>query len=298
MHHSAPQTKESTLASTRSTESDAKETHLTNKMKSFQVSFEPKPHNIKFMQKEQCYVSNPDALPINGLNYIPNFLSEAEEEQILLIIDSNPFDKFIHRHQQFYGEKYYHTTNANPIIQPVSTIEDSSCLSMEPFRWLIDKLYSYELENNLTIFGPSKDSSPTQILMNEYVGNMGISNHFDDPDAFGEVIVTISLMNPLWMNLTLPEQHTNQCQELLTSTKILLERRSLFVMRDDARYEWRHGISKSKWMFLPSGESVYRDREYRRISLTIRKVLDGRRRCTIADPFIKPKIPKKDRKKQ
>jgi hypothetical protein len=43
---------------------------------------------------------------------------------------------------------------------------------------------------------------------------------------------------------------------------------------------WRHGISKTKNIALPDGTSVYRGQEYRRLSLTIRRVLDGRRKAT------------------
>ena len=40
---------------------------------------------------------------------------------------------------------------------------------------------------------------PTQVLVNEYRNNQGIASHFEDFDSFGDIILTISLINPLYM---------------------------------------------------------------------------------------------------
>ena len=81
-----------------------------------------------------------------------------------------------------------------------------------------------------------------QILVNEYRFNMGILNHFDDSLAFGPSILTISLGEPMWMNLSLPSERRNDYLDLLKSTRVYLERRSLFVMQDESRkgMETRH----------------------------------------------------------
>lgn len=50
------------------------------------------------------HVTNPDALPIPGLVYIPDFITEAEQDELIQLIDSQPFSTAIHRRQQFYGE--------------------------------------------------------------------------------------------------------------------------------------------------------------------------------------------------
>jgi len=45
---------------------------------------------------------------------------------------------------------------------------------------------------------------PTQILVNEYLAKQGIGNHYDDPRAFGPLILGISLGSAAKLTLTLP----------------------------------------------------------------------------------------------
>ena len=124
--------------------------------------------------------------------------------------------------------------------------------------------------------------------------------HFEDEEAFGDVIATISLLQPVYMTLEKPTQHNNTCQEFYENgnTKVLLERNSLFIMSEDCRFKWRHGISKHKVVYQPTGnkdveqtqninndndinnikfEAVHRKQNYRRVSLTIRHLLSGRK---------------------
>ena len=42
--------------------------------------------------------------PIAGLMYLADFISEAEQDELIHLIDSQPFSTAIHRRQQFYGE--------------------------------------------------------------------------------------------------------------------------------------------------------------------------------------------------
>lgn len=107
----------------------------------------------------------------------------------------------------------------------------------------------------------------------------GISSHFEDTRSFGDAIMTISLLSPIYMTLKQPAVPTNQCQDIIQEHKILLRPRSCLIMSGEARYKWRHGISKAKNVCMPDGSNVYRGSDYRRLSLTIRQVLDGRRRA-------------------
>ncbi|RKP18820.1 hypothetical protein ROZALSC1DRAFT_22859, partial [Rozella allomycis CSF55] len=150
--------------------------------------------------------------------------------------------------------------------------EAPKALPLKLFDSLIEKLI------NAGFF--TKEDPPTQILVNEYSGPMGISNHYDDDKAFGDTIATISLGKPIWLNLQLPERQNNVCKSILKQTKVFLEPGSLFVMQTDARYVWRHGISNAKWIRYPDNTPVRRDDDYVRVSLTIRKLLDGRKRVT------------------
>lgn len=107
----------------------------------------------------------------------------------------------------------------------------------------------------------------------------GISSHFEDTNSFGDAIMTVSLLQPIYMTLKQPTIPTNECQDIIHEHKILLRPRSCLIMSGEARYRWRHGISKTKILHMPDGGTVYRGSDYRRLSLTIRRVLDGRKRA-------------------
>jgi alkylated DNA repair dioxygenase AlkB len=126
--------------------------------------------------------------------------------------------------------------------------------------------------------------NPQQILINEYTNNTGIRSHFEDVEAFGPVIVTISLLDPIWITLKRPLHHSNSCPSILDYTRILLPPRSCFIMQDDARYDWRHAITKAKVIPLDDkGSTRTRDSTYRRVSLTIRKLLETRKTSSHQD---------------
>ena len=116
------------------------------------------------------------------------------------------------------------------------------------------------------------------------------------------------------MSLEKPAEHTNDCDTLVDATKVLLEPRSLFVMAGCSRYEWRHGITRQSQLHIPcescdgggteavssdGGENghsfaegvgamrtVHRDGSYRRVSLTIRHLLPGRKQVASSLSFV------------
>ena len=189
----------------------------------------------------RVYVSNPEVLPISGFRYYHSFLTDKEAERIMDIIDSNPWKNAVKRRQQFYGEIYYHTIHDVPEIQPkfsCDKIGEKSAknvgLDMSPFQFLIDKFYAGDFRRRwvkmmviqrTTYLAQSKSSFPTQILVNEYVGETGISSHFEDEQAFGPVIATISLLNPIYMTLEKPVDHNNSCLRFSWSNKSVIRKK-------------------------------------------------------------------------
>lgn len=163
--------------------------------------------------------------------------------------------------------------------------------------WLVDKFYGgarvpsasgelvptdgrrivpAEAVGRASIFGSTRSAFPSQILVNEYRGNAGISTHFEDSTAFGGVIGTVSLLSPVYLTLERPLEKISPT--LLARVKVLLEPRSLLVLEGEARRDWRHGITGQRRIGLPDGSVVRRGPEFRRVSLTIRHLLAGRRR--------------------
>ena len=63
---------------------------------------------------------------VPGLEYYPDFLSPQEQEELLALIDANPWQEgVIARRQQFYGEVYYHTSFKSKVLQGCSDDENT-----------------------------------------------------------------------------------------------------------------------------------------------------------------------------
>jgi len=217
------------------------------------------PSNLIYYESES--IPAPDPVKIPGLFYYPDYISPLESDKLLEIIDGNPWIKEIRRRQQHYGFLYYHTRHNLGTLQPIDQVNDV-CLSLKSFDFLIERMI------NDCIF--PKNDPPTQCLVNEYIGNHRIASHLDDFQAFGDVIAGLSLIEPCYMTMKLVD-------EPRVYLKFLMENRSLYVMKDDARYKWKHGITAMKHYDNPkTKEKYYRGLNWRRVSLTFRKILvDG-----------------------
>lgn len=102
---------------------------------------------------------------------------------------------------------------------------------------------------------------PDRVIVNEYEPEQGIASHTDCKTCFGDTIISLSLGSPCIMNFVHPKKQLKM--------SLLLEPRSLIVLKDEARYEWTHGIAKRK-------NDNFQDRIFkrtRRVSLTFRTVI-------------------------
>jgi alkylated DNA repair dioxygenase AlkB len=211
-------------------------------------------------KKDIIYYPHCRQIDISGLDYYPNYVSQEEGKRIMEIIDSNPWIHEIRRRQQHYGFVYYHTRHNLPSIQPSEQVKvNDKRLPLESFNFLIERMIKDG------IF-PEEDP-PTQCLVNEYLGNTRIASHVDNVNAFGDVVAGLSLISPCYMTMRL---HADTSQE----TRFLMEPGSLYVLKDDARFKWQHGITQMKHFTIPNTDVViHRDEQYRRVSLTFRKIL-------------------------
>ena len=92
-----------------------------------------------------------------------------------------------------------------------------------------------------------------QVIVNEYMPGQGISQHIDDVKQFGDWIISISLGSAVNINFTKGD----------IVERVYVEGGSLYEMKDDARYKWKHSIPARK-----SDNNIDRTT---RISLTFRK---------------------------
>jgi len=178
---------------------------------------------------------------INGLFYIPNYLNPVEHDELMQHIDQAVWLTLLRRRVQHYGYLYNYKSK---------TLSKSDYLGKLPLwaQTLAERLYADRLM--------SKPAD--QVVVNEYKPGQGIAPHVDCVPCFGGDIISISLGSACLMDFTRGgDKHA-----------LLLEPRSLLVMRGEARYQWRHGIAPRKTDSIGDVEII---RE-RRISVTLRSV--------------------------
>jgi alkylated DNA repair dioxygenase AlkB len=171
---------------------------------------------------------------ISGLAYLPEYVTLAEEVDLVQQIDALPWDTTWERRRQLYGATYFPGEGAE---RPI----------LEWGRALADRLHREGYS----------ERPFDQLLVNEYEPGHGIALHHDHK-PFDRTVVSLSLLSPLVMDFRNPATGER--------ASMLLERRSLLVLSDDARYVWQHGIARRKndrW-----GSIVIPRR--RRLSVTLR----------------------------
>jgi alkylated DNA repair dioxygenase AlkB len=171
---------------------------------------------------------------IAGLLYLPGYVTEVEERELVRAIDGLAWNTEWKRRRQLYGASY----GKGPTL-PVPEWGQRLAARM---------------------FAEGVTPVPfDQMLVNEYEPGQGISLH-RDYEPFGRTVVSLSLLSPAVMDF--------RCVSDGHKERLLLEPRSLLVLSDEARYEWEHGIAARKkdvWQ----GVTVPRER---RVSVTFRFV--------------------------
>ncbi len=182
---------------------------------------------------------------IQGLNVYFDFINSEEEAALLLKIDSAPWLSDLSRRVQHYGYKYDYRARK---------IDNSFYLGEMP-SWLKD--VALKAFNQKLI-----DFMPDQAIINEYEPGQGIASHIDCEPCFGDTVLSLSLGSQCVMNYS---------TEVNSRDKIglLIEARSLVVMKKESRYNWFHGIPARK---SDTFNNTVLKRN-RRVSVTFRKVV-------------------------
>ena len=182
----------------------------------------------------------PDKWP-NGLTYLENYISKDEADRLVKEIDAAVWRTDLKRRVQHYGYRYdYKARQARrgdylgPLPQPFQTLAE-----------------------RLTLEGYFQ-TTPDQVIVNEYQPGQGISAHIDCQPCFGETIASVSLFSACVMRFS--AKTTSQ------QVALHLQPESLLVLRGDARHNWTHAIPPRKTDVF-AGQRFIRSR---RISLTFR----------------------------
>jgi len=174
---------------------------------------------------------------IPGLKYLPEYISAEDELQLISFIDSMLWNCQLKRRTKQYGYQYDYKAkmvSGSKLLGHMHPLLESMC----------ERLYSDG------VFSEKFD----QIIVNEYLPGQGIAAHIDCAASFASTVCSLSLASSCMMNLT----------RGAIKHEVLLERASLLVLQDAARYEWKYSIAPRK-----SDNGVKRGR---RLSLTFRKV--------------------------
>lgn len=176
---------------------------------------------------------------MQGLTYLPDFISKEEETDLITEIDKSPWNTDISRRRQQYGIEYIiqgKGLNSKGTVPPIPAWLNPLIQKIKD-RGFMDKV--------------------EQAIINEYTPGQGIAAHIDSP-VFGDKIVSVSLGSTVPMVFERAGKSIEQ----------VLERRSLLALSGEARYEWKHSIEKKRSDMI---DDCLRPRG-RRVSITLRSL--------------------------
>ncbi|QPC64807.1 hypothetical protein HYE67_007038 [Fusarium culmorum] len=214
--------------------------------------------------------------------YIPNFISEEEEQMILDKISSAP------------KPRWKQLTKRRLQTWP-SDLVNNKLLEAPLPAWLqdpvISRLLSLPTKDSEPgyIFSESPHHKPNHVLINEYPPGIGIMPHklstYQDGSAYWPVVCTVSLGASLCLNLH--RSKDDGALDPVPAWRILQEPRSLLITTDQLYTDYLHGIADieedvdlnantvANWDLLRSPDTFASGKNVRqtRTSLTYRDVL-------------------------
>lgn len=203
-----------------------------------------------------------------GLLVLNDFITEEEEQQYMKLFDWTEVvesSSLKNRQVKHFGYEFRYGSNDVDLSNPLEEKIPEEC----DILW--DRLKEYGLDIGI----------PDQLTVNKYSPGQGIPSHVDKHSPFGDTILSLSLGSSVVMEW---KHHTGKF------VPVLIERRSLLIMRDEARYDWQHGIQPRTWdpviriqtvdnknMKIVTNDTILRGT---RISLTFRQTRRGPCECT------------------
>ncbi|KAF7712773.1 Uncharacterized protein PECH_002769 [Penicillium ucsense] len=174
----------------------------------------------------------------NDAYYIPNFITEEEEDQLLRKISHAPLPRWTqlsHRRLQTW---------------PSSLTKTNTLLSAALPPWLTYPVIEPKF-TELGIFAESPHAAPNHVLINEYRPGQGIMPHEDGP-AYYPLVATVSLGAPIVLDIYDKELESavedgdarERVDRAQVRYRILQEPRSLLVTRGEMYTGYLHGIAE------------------------------------------------------
>jgi alkylated DNA repair dioxygenase AlkB len=230
-----------------------------------------------FTSKRQCpaesgsprlslELPHPIVPKVPGLTILRDFVSKDEEQQLLQFLYDPvkcPWRTDLSRRCMHFGGTYCFYTRMNQKHE--SSNSKPEVLQAPPMpsdlSWLLDRFISKG------VF--AADQIPQYCIVNEYVDAQGISAHVEN-FLFAEPVVGLSLLSSVHMRFhelvredggSVRSGKAAKAEKTGRVEDVLLEGRSLCIMREDSRWKWQHEIPRSK---------RGRGSGWKRVSLTFR----------------------------
>ncbi|KAJ7546816.1 hypothetical protein O6H91_08G055800 [Diphasiastrum complanatum] len=247
-------------------------------------------------------------MEIPGIILHSEFVSPAEEKELLAAVDERPWQTLAKRKVQHYGYEFLYKVRNVDLTKKLGELPTFVDHVVERMSALPEVANSTE-----------KSLPFDQLTVNEYPRGVGLSPHIDTHSAFEGSILSLSLAGACVMEFrkyhkhsydlhtskanydsrvhgthimgrgldcearqTIPDLHQTTYfseQEMIEPPKVKVERRvlylpqrSLLILSNEARYGWHHYIPHHKEDVV-NGEKV--PRSSRRVSFTFRKVRLG-----------------------
>lgn len=159
-------------------------------------------------------------MQVPGLYYVPDYLSNEEQELIVENLENSTWDMSLSRRTLHYGYNYSYSHHN---LTKIADIPE-----------LYKNLVSKDRINNAIKIELLKDENFDQLIINEYTSNQGIAKHIDKVNIFGPIIICISI--GCSTNITFRKDNNIFVQHV--------EPNSLYIMSGNARYLWTHEIKK------------------------------------------------------
>lgn len=203
---------------------------------------EPQEKKQKVISVDDAIQVQRNVLEIEGLSYMYPILTKDEEKTLLACIDQGEWRKDLSRRVQHYGWIYNYRERS---------VKRSDYLGPLP-KWVDFLLERFKTLNIETEYN--------QIIVNEYMPGQGIGAHIDQPQIFGDDIISVSLGSAVSMEFS---QNKNKHE-------LRLEPCSAIMLSGPARYKWTHCIPARK-IDVVDKKVILRKR---RVSLTFRRVIN------------------------
>ncbi|XP_023330645.1 alkylated DNA repair protein alkB homolog 8 [Eurytemora carolleeae] len=172
--------------------------------------------------------------PPSGLHLIPEFISDLEETSLIEYFqrgfenseEIGESGELKHRQVQHFGFKFDYTINDidpdKPLLEPIPTV-------CEP---LLSRLVEQGLIPEL----------PDQLTVNLYLPGQGIPSHTDTHSCCTDWLCSVSLGSSILMEF----KDTKG-----SIVPVWLPTRSALMLKDEARYCWKHGITPRHTDIVP-----------------------------------------------